>query len=146
MARRTPEARARLEAFKAVKVKHPRLEDVDRVVTQTIEEHAGATHLLLYGPSGVGKSTVTKRLTERFVAAERDQAVVPVVWVEARPSDTGVYARLDYYRQVLTALQDHAAVHDRLRHLALMARPSRKKVEASEWLDRREAVEYALEL
>jgi hypothetical protein len=142
----TPEARARLEAFKAVKVKHPRLEDVDRVVTQAIEEPAGATHLLLYGPTGVGKSTVAKRLTERFVTAERDRARVPVVWVEARPSDTGVYARLDYYRQVLTALQDHAAVHDRLMHLALMARPRRKKVEASEWLDMREAVEYALEL
>jgi hypothetical protein len=146
MARMTPEARVRLEAFKAVKVKHPRLEEVDRVVTQTIEEHAGATHLLLYGPSGVGKSTVTKRLTERFVAAERDRAIIPVVWVEARPSDTGVYARLDYYRQVLAALQDHAAVHDRLLHLALTARPNRKKVEASEWLDMREAVEYALEL
>lgn len=146
MARMTPEARARLEAFKAVKVKHPRLEEVDRVVTQTIEEPAGATHLLLYGPSGVGKSTVTKRLTERFVAAERDPAIIPVVWVEARPSDTGVYARLDYYRQVLTALQAHTAVNDRLMHLALTARPSRKKVEASEWLDMREAVEYALEL
>lgn len=54
--------------------------------------------------------------------------------------------RLDYYRQVLTALQGHAAVHDRLMHLALTARASRKKVEASEWLDMREAVEYALEL
>jgi DNA polymerase III delta prime subunit len=146
MAGMTPEARGRLDAFKAVRVKHPRLEDVDRVVTQTIEEPAGATHLLLYGPSGVGKSTVAKRLTERFVAAERDQALIPVVWVEARPSDTGVYARLDYYRQVLTALQGHAAVHDRLMHLALTARSSRKKVEASEWLDMREAVEYALAL
>ena len=146
MARMTPEARARLEAFKAVKVKHPRLEEVDRVVTQAIEEPAGSTHLLLYGPSGVGKSTVTKRLTERFVAAERDRAIIPVVWVEARPADTGVYARLDYYRQVLAALQDHAAVKDRLMHLALTARHSRKKVEAGEWLDMREAVEYALEL
>ena len=146
MARMPPEARARLEAFKAVKVKHPRLEEVDRVVTQTIEEPAGSTHLLLYGPSGVGKSTVTKRLTERFVAAERDQAIIPVVWVEARPSDTGVYARLDYYRQVLAALQDHAAVKDRLMHLALTARPSRKRLDAGEWLDMREAVVYALEL
>jgi hypothetical protein len=142
----TPEARARLEAFKAVKVKHPRLEEVDRVVTQTIEEPAGSTHLLLYGPSGVGKSTVTKRLTERFIAAECDRAIVPVVGVEARPSDTGVYARLDYYRQVLAALQDHAAVKDRLMHLALTARPSRKRLDAGEWLDMREAVEYALGL
>ncbi len=145
MARLTPAARARLEAFKAVKVKHPRLEEVDRLVTQLIEEHAGATHLLLYGPSGVGKSTVTKRLTERFVAAEPNRAIVPVIWVEARPSDTGVYARLDYYRQVLSALREHAAVKDRLMHLALTTPPSRKRVEAVEWLEMREAVEYALE-
>src|SRR5215470_13836835 len=133
MAGMTPEARGRLDAFKAVRVKHPRLEDVDRVVTQTIEEPAGATHLLLYGPSGVGKSTVAKRLTERFVAAERDQALIPVVWVEARPSDTGVYARLDYYRQVLTRLREHAAVRDRLMNLALSARPSRKMMDPAEW-------------
>jgi AAA domain len=145
MARLTPEARARLEAFKAVKVKHPRLDEVDRQVTHPIEEPAGATHLLLYGPSGVGKSTVTKRLTERFVAAEPNRAMVPVVWVEARPSDTGVYARLDYYRQVLSALREHAAVKDRLMHLALTAPPSRKRVDAIEWLEMREAVEYALE-
>jgi DNA polymerase III delta prime subunit len=145
MARISPEARARLEAFKAVKVKHPRLEEVDRQVTQLIEEHAGATHLLLYGPSGVGKSTVAKRLTERFVAAEPNRAIVPVVWIEARPSDTGVYARLDYYRQVLSGLREHAAVKDRLMHLALTAPPSRKRVEAVEWLEMREAVEYALE-
>jgi flagellar biosynthesis GTPase FlhF len=101
MAKLSPEARARLEAFKAIKVKHPRLEDVDRQVTQAIEEHAGYTHLLVYGPSGVGKSTVTRRIAERFVMEETNRAIVPVVWVEARPSDTGVYARLDYYRQVL---------------------------------------------
>src|SRR5215467_2754928 len=61
MARMTPETRTRLEAFKAVKVKHPRLEEVDQQVTQAIDEHAGYTHLLLYGPSGVGKSTVIRR-------------------------------------------------------------------------------------
>jgi tRNA A37 threonylcarbamoyladenosine biosynthesis protein TsaE len=145
MARMTPEDRARLDVFKDVKVKHPRLEEVDRLVSQMIEEHAGATHLLLYGPSGVGKSTVMKRLTERFIAAEPNRAIVPVVWVEARPSDTGVYARLDYYRQVLSGLREHAAVKDHLMHLALTAPPSRKRLEAVEWLEMREAVEYALE-
>jgi replication-associated recombination protein RarA len=106
MAKLSLEARARLEAFKAVKVKHPHLEDVDRQVTQAIEEYGGYTHLLVYGPSGVGKSTVTRRIAERFVTEEVNRAIVPVVWVEARPSDTGVYARLDYYRQVLSSLRD----------------------------------------
>src|SRR5690348_9422220 len=139
------EARARLETLKAVKVKHPHLEAVDRLLTQAIEEHAGYSHLWVYGPSGVGKSTVTRSVTSRFVSEERNRAIVPVVWVEARPSDTGVYARLDYYRQVLSRLQEHAAVRDHLMNLALETRPSRKTVDAAEWLDMREAVEYALE-
>ncbi len=145
MARMTHEARVQLEALKAVKVKHPHLEAVDRLLTQAIEEHAGYSHLWVYGPSGVGKSTVTRSVTSRFVSEELNRAIVPVVWVEARPSDMGVYARLDYYRQVLSRLREHAAVKDRLMNLALEARSSRKTVDAVEWLDMREAVEYALE-
>lgn len=140
----TPQARADLEAFKAVKVRHPRLDEVDRLVSQAIDEHAGYAHALLYGPSGVGKSLAVRRIVERFNADEADRAVVPVVWVEARPADTGVYARLDYYRQVLAALREHAAVKDRLINLALSAKPSRHLRDAAEWLDMREAVEYAL--
>src|SRR5437868_3928509 len=145
MARMTHEARTQIEALKAVKVKQPHLEAVDRLLTQAIEEHAGYSHLWVYGPSGVGKSTVTRSVTSRFVTEELNRAIVPVVWVEARPSDTGVYARLDYYRQVLSRLREHAAVRDRLMNLALETRPSRKMVDAAEWLDMREAVEYALE-
>jgi putative protein kinase ArgK-like GTPase of G3E family len=83
---------------------------VDQQVTQAIDEHAGSTHLLLSGPSGVGKSTVIRRIAERFCAEEPHQARVPVVLVEARPSDTGAYVRLDDYRQVLTALKAHVVV------------------------------------
>ena len=144
MARIPPEARLHLETFKGVKVRHPRLEEVDVAVSQAIDEHAGYTHVLLYGPSGVGKSTVTRRIAERFLAEETNRAVVPVVWVEARPADTGTYARLDYYRQVLTVLREHVAVKDRLMNLALSAKPSRHLRDAAEWLDMREAVEYAL--
>ena len=70
---------------------------------------------------------------------------MPVVLVEARPSDIGAYARLDYYRQVLTALREHAAVKDRSMNMALSAKPTRKASDAAEWLELREAVEYALE-
>jgi energy-coupling factor transporter ATP-binding protein EcfA2 len=145
MARMSHEARAKLEAFKEVRVKHPRLEEVDDQVSQAIEEHAGYSHLLVYGPSGVGKSTVTRHLTTRFLAEESNRTVVPVIWVEARPGDYGTYARLDYYRQVLTALREHAAVKDRLMQVALTPRAGRKTMDVTEALDLREAVEYALE-
>ena len=125
MGHMTSETRASLTAFKAVKVKHPRLEEVDQAVTRAISEHASYAHLMLYGPSGVGKSTVTKRITERFLEEEPNRAFVPVVLVEARSSDIGAYARLDYYRQVLSQLRNHAAVKDHLMNLALSAKPTR---------------------
>jgi hypothetical protein len=80
-------------------------------------------------------------------AREEQPRVFPelVLWdkrlwqVEARPADTRVYARLDYYRQVLSALREHVAVKDRLMNLALSAKPSRHLRDAAEWLDMREA-------
>jgi hypothetical protein len=141
----THETRAQLEAFKAVKVKHPRLEEVDQQVTQAIDEHAGYTHLLLYGPSGVGKSTVIRRIAERFCADDPHPARVPVVLIEARPSDTGTYVRLDYYRQVLLALKAHVVVQERLVNITTAPTPTRGSRHVTVWLDLREAVEQALE-
>ena len=40
MSHMTHEMRAQLDDFKSVRVKHPRLEDVGRAVTQAIHEHA----------------------------------------------------------------------------------------------------------
>lgn len=145
MSRIAPDARAQLERFQAIRVKHPRLEEVDRVVTRAIHEHTSYSILTLYGPSGAGKSTVTKRIAERCLEEERNRAIVPVVFVEATPGDIGAYARLDYYRQVLAQLREHAAVKDRLMNLALAAKSSQKSKDPAEWLDMREAVEYALE-
>jgi DNA polymerase III delta prime subunit len=145
MARMTPETRTRLEGFKAIKVKHPRLDEVDQQVTQAIDEHAGYTHLLLYGPSGVGKSTVIRRIAERFCADDPHPARVPVVLIEARPSDTGTYVRLDYYRQVLRALKAHVVVKELFVNIATAPTPTRGSRHVTEWLDLREAVEHALE-
>ncbi len=145
MARMTAETRRHVEGFKAVKVKHPRLDEVDQQVTQAIDEHAGYTHLLLYGPSGVGKSTVVRRIAERFCADDPHPARVPVVLIEARPSDTGTYVRLDYYRQVLLALKAHVVVKELLVNITTAPTPTRGSRSGTEWLDLREAVEHALE-
>jgi hypothetical protein len=141
----TSEMRAKLEAFKALKVKHPRLEEVDHAVRRAIYEHASYCQLILYGASGAGKSTIAKHITESCMEAEPNRAIVPVVFVEAHSSDIGPYARLDYYRQVLVQLRNHAAVKDHLMNLALSPKLGRKPSDAAEWLDLRDAVIYALE-
>ncbi len=147
MAYLTGEARARLDAFKAVTVKHARLQEVDAAMSLIVEEHADSTHALLCGPGGVGKSTVLKVVTERFTREEPNRAVVPIVFLEPIPSDTGPYLRLDYYRQILTALKGHILVKEILVNVAhLMAAPkaTRPRLDSSDWLDMREAAEQAL--
>jgi len=140
------ELRARLQAFKDYKVKHPRLEEADQALRQAIDGHRSYTLLALYGASGAGKSTAMQRVARQYRDAEADPAVVPVVVVQASPEDIGVSARLDYYRQVLAQLGGHVAVKDRVRNLALARHPGKKSRDPAEWLDMREAVVYALEL
>lgn len=137
---------AEMEAFKDLKVKHPRLEEMDRTLMRAIHGHRSYTLLALYGASGVGKSTVMKRVAERCREEEPNPSRVPVVVVQASPEDIGASARLDYYRQILMQLQGHMAVKDRVMNLALATKPGRKSNDPTEWLDMREAVVYALEL
>jgi AAA domain len=147
MAYFTAEARARLDAFKAVMVKHARLSEIDADLSLAIEEHADSTHVLLCGPGGVGKSTVLKGVTERFTREEPNRAVVPIVLLEPIPSDSGPYVRLDYYRQVVAALKGHILVKEiyvNVAHLMTTPKSARVRADSTEWLDMREAAEQAL--
>ncbi len=137
---------ARLQAFINFKVKHPRLEEIDRTLMQAIHGHRTYTLRPLYGASGVGKSTVLKHVAERCRAEETDPACVPVVEVQASPEDIGASARLDYYRQILAQLRSHVAVSDRVKNLPLFTNLERKSRDPAEWLEMREAVHYALSL
>ena len=137
---------ARLQAFIHLKVKHPRLQEIDDTLMQAMRGHRIYTLLPLYGASGVGKSTVLKHVAERCRAEETDPACVPVVEVQASPEDIGASARLDYYRQVLAQLQGHVGVRDRVKNLPLFTNPEKKSRDPAEWLEMREAVQYALSL
>lgn len=141
-----PTLQTRLEAFTDFKVRHPRLEEMDRDLMRLISGHRRYTMLALFGATGVGKSTVMKRVARRLREEEPDQSFVPVVVVRASPEDIGASARLDYYRQVLAQLQGHVGVRDRVKNLPLFTTPERKSRDPAEWLDMRAAVQYALSL
>src|SRR5262245_52147556 len=109
MAQLTLEDRGRLDAFKAVTVKHAHLTRVDDQLSLWVEEHTDATHVLLCGPGGVGKSKVLSVVAERFKDEERDRFVVPILLLEPIPPDLGPYLRLDYYWQIIDALKRASA-------------------------------------
>src|SRR5260221_2599873 len=147
MAQLTPDARARLEAFKAVVVKHAHLQDVDDQLSLRVEEHADATHVLLCGPGGVGKSKALNVVAERFKDEETDRFVVPILLLEPIPPDQGAYLRLDYYWQIIDALKEHLLVKElvgSVAHIMAAPKPARAKLGAIDWFKMRQVAEQAL--
>lgn len=141
-----PDIASRLAALQQHKIKHASLEKMDDLLMNAILEHTSYGIFALYGPSGVGKSTVMKRIAERCREEEPDPCVVPVVIVQASPEDVGSAARLDFYRQVLHQLRSHVAVRDRTLNLSLASVRAKKSTDPAEWLEMRDAVSYALDL
>ena len=101
---------------------------MDTLLMNAIDEHTSYSILALYGPSGVGKSTIMKRIAERC------------------REDVGSAARLDFYRQMLHQLRGHVAVRDRILNLPLASVRGKKSTDPAEWLEMRDAVSYALDL
>lgn len=141
------QARAQLDTFKAVTVKHAHLQEVDDQLSLWVEEHTDATHVLLCGPGGVGKSKALKVVAERFTREEFDRFVVPILLLEPIPPDLGPYLRLDYYWQIIDALKEHLLVKELVGSVAhIMAAPkaTRSKLGAIDWLKMRHVAEQAL--
>lgn len=137
---------SRLESFRTLKVKHPRLEEVEQFLLRAISGHRSYTLLDLYGAGGVGKSTVVEQVVRQLRDAETNPAVVPAIIVLASPEDVGSAARLDYYQQVLDQFQHQPAIRDRTKNLPLYMNRRKKSNDPAEWLEVRNVVEYALAL
>ncbi len=135
-----------LEDFRTLKVIHPRQEEIQQFLLGAISGYRSYTLIDLYGMSGVGKSTVMGQVARMISSAETNPAVVPGVLVQGSPEDVGSAARLDYYQQVLDQLQHHPAIRDRTKHLPLYVNRGKKSSDPTEWLQMRNAVEYALAL
>jgi Cdc6-like AAA superfamily ATPase len=105
----TPEAR--LDYFKAFTIAHPLLKEADTALKQAINEPAGWSLIFVYGPTGVGKTTlrrrVEKHLKESMMEALRqDPGLIPVVSMEAAAPDSSQFSWKDYYRRALIAIDE----------------------------------------
>ncbi len=112
---------ARLKQFKESAILHPQLAQVDTQLTRAIEEPAGFAYVLLYGPSGVGKTTVLRQIERRYKEMVASSAPslfaslshlgqlpsVPLLAMETRPPDGVAFNRADYYRTALKQLGEH---------------------------------------
>ncbi len=88
---------ARLAHFAAKVVAHPRLTQAHQAVRDALRQPTSASLILVYGPTGVGKTT--------------DPARVPVVAVEAVAPESGQFNWKDHYTRTLMALDEPLLGH-----------------------------------
>ncbi|PSF37602.1 hypothetical protein C7H19_08575 [Aphanothece hegewaldii CCALA 016] len=107
----TSTAPERLAYFESFTVAHPHLKAVYESLMRTISEPAGASFIFVYGPSGIGKTTLRKRveqkLTEQILSdLERDRGRIPVIGMEAVAPESKNFNWKDYYTRALVALEE----------------------------------------
>ncbi len=104
--------------FRKAAITHRLLEQTDRTIMRAIREPAGFAFLLVHGPTGVGKTKMIEILTERIKGKQPAPPVLPLAsWfhqtsvlqipllvLEARPTDGSAFNRAYYYRTLLSLM------------------------------------------
>lgn len=100
----------RLDYFEHKIIAHPKLSDLYQEILDTITHPVDVSLLMIYGPTGVGKTTLRKRLQRELKAAaqadpDRNPGHIPVVGLEVALSKNR-FNWPDYYRRGLKALNE----------------------------------------
>jgi len=106
----------RLAYFKNYTVAHPLLREADENLRQAIREPAGASLIFVFGPSGVGKTTLRLRVQQQLIEEalpelQAEQGRIPIASVEAVAPDSGNFSWKDYYKRCLASLSEPLIEH-----------------------------------
>jgi GTPase SAR1 family protein len=101
----------RLKYFRHYTMAHPKLLEASQTLMYTLEEPAGIALMFLFGPTGVGKSTLLQRITQKIIEAalptlEQDFGRIPIAGIEAAAPEFGNFDWKDLYLRGLKAVKD----------------------------------------
>jgi energy-coupling factor transporter ATP-binding protein EcfA2 len=106
----------RLEYFQSVKLKHPILEETVDKLWEAINSNFSNSIILVYGPTGVGKTTILEHLMNKILNETKndlitDREKIPYVKVEVAGTNSGKFDWKDFYRDILQGLAEFSIDH-----------------------------------
>ena len=102
---------ARLDYFKAYTIAHPLLDQADKAVWNALREPGGSLLIFVFGPTGVGKTTllahIEKRLVEQALPRlEQDRNHLPAIRLDAMAPSARQFRWPDFYTRALTVVSE----------------------------------------
>jgi len=101
----------RIKQFLEYTIAHPFLKKVDAEIMNQIDTKNEEGVVMVFGPTGVGKTTIFNRLIRKITEdmcseLELNPDRVPVLGVELVSPHSGIFDWKDYYIRALTALEE----------------------------------------
>lgn len=101
----------RLTYFQSYTMAHPRLVDTAHQLMRAIEQPTGASLIFIFGPTGVGKSTLLRRICQQILAdalpeLENNPSRIPITGMEVIAPEFSDFSWKDFYLRAMKALQE----------------------------------------
>ena len=101
----------RLQYFQSFTMAHPQLQDAKDALMTAIEDAAPGSLVFVFGPTGVGKTTLRLRaeqlITQKMLPElESDPGRLPYVSIEAIAPETGIFSWKEHFRRMLASMDE----------------------------------------